>query len=227
LLALRDENSRRAFDPPDAWWPQTPTVVGGRDRQAGGTWCASDVELGRSAVVLNRPERRTAAPGAPSRGELPLLGVKWGTAWLDHIEIEAMASFNLVLVDAEQLRWWSFDGESLQSVILEPGTYLFKPRGRVTDDVDERLLTGRAQLDDPLTPTDSAWAQWLAPLRDATPNPEGTGLLVDRVLEDGGNYRTVFAQFVAIRPSALRLDYTADPATRGAWTSRTWGTWAT
>lgn len=223
LLALRDEYRRRAFDPPDAWWPDTPTVIGGRDRQAGGTWCASDFATGITAVVLNRPERRTAAEGAPSRGVLPLLAVKWGPAWTEHIEVDQMASFNLVVVDARQLQWWSFDGENLQSFILEPGTYLFKPRGRITDDVDQRLLTGRAQLEHPLAPTDAAWADWLAPLREAVPGPDGTGLLVDRVLDDGERYQTVFGQFVAVGGSTLRLDYTRDPAAGGPWTTRSWG----
>src|SRR5436305_8112299 len=87
LLALRDELTDRAFDDPGEWWPQHPGVVGGRDRAAGGTWCASNVATGVTALVLNRPEKRTAAPGAPSRGVLPLLGVTHEHAWPEHLEL--------------------------------------------------------------------------------------------------------------------------------------------
>ena len=54
ILALRDELTSRDFDDPGRWWPETPDVVGGRDRAAGGTWCASRVSTGTTALVLNR-----------------------------------------------------------------------------------------------------------------------------------------------------------------------------
>ena len=50
-----------------------PDVIGGRDRTAGGTWCASRVDTGVTALVLNRGQKRLASPGAASRGILPLL----------------------------------------------------------------------------------------------------------------------------------------------------------
>src|SRR4051794_23384173 len=67
VLALRDELVGRDFDDPAAWWPDQPSVVGGRDRVAGGSWCVTDVDSGVTALVLNRPQRRLAAPGASSR----------------------------------------------------------------------------------------------------------------------------------------------------------------
>ena len=78
VLALRDERTDREFDDPGAWWPEQPHVVGGRDRAAGGSWCVTDVASGSTALVLNRGQRRVAAPGAPSRGVLPLLAVGLG-----------------------------------------------------------------------------------------------------------------------------------------------------
>ncbi len=38
LAANRDEMLARAWDPPGPWWPDLPGVVGGRDREGGGTW---------------------------------------------------------------------------------------------------------------------------------------------------------------------------------------------
>ena len=32
VLALRDELTSRAFDDPAFWWPEQPSVLGGRDR---------------------------------------------------------------------------------------------------------------------------------------------------------------------------------------------------
>ena len=81
ILALRDELTGREFDDPDRWWAELPDVVGGRDRTAGGTWCASRVSSGATALVLNRPQKRVADAAAPSRGVLPLLGVRYDADW--------------------------------------------------------------------------------------------------------------------------------------------------
>src|SRR3954462_12125307 len=81
VLALRDELTSRDFDDPGRWWPQLPDVVGGRDRTAGGTWCAPRVATGATALVVNRPQKEVAALGAPSRGVLPLLAVENGADW--------------------------------------------------------------------------------------------------------------------------------------------------
>src|SRR5437879_3598976 len=93
ILALRDELTSRDFDDPYSWWPKQPDVIGGRDRSAGGTWCAVRISTGVTALVLNRPQKRIADPGAPSRGLLPLLGVDRETAWLASIDLTGMASF--------------------------------------------------------------------------------------------------------------------------------------
>src|SRR3954462_11440398 len=113
VLALRDELTSRPFDDPGRWWPELPDVVGGRDRTAGGTWCATDVATGVTALVLNRPQKRPADPGAASRGVLPLLGIAHGPDWLSHARLDGMASFLLVLATPDGLTTWDFDGTSL------------------------------------------------------------------------------------------------------------------
>lgn len=223
MLALRDERRSRDFDLPGAWWPDAPGLIGGRDRQAGGTWCASDVARGVTAVVLNRPERRTGAAGAPSRGVLPILAATAGAAWPDRVTVEGMASFNLVLAGADRLRWWSFDGDRLEHFELEPGCHVFKPRGRVADGadgVDARLTDGPARLDDLDASTAAAWGPWFTALQEATPTADGSGLLAHRDLEDGDTYETVFGQFIAARPGTLRLDTQTHPAAGGAWATQ-------
>src|SRR3954469_21553458 len=91
VLALRDELTSRPFDDPGRWWPELPDVVGGRDTVAGGTWCASDVGSGLTALVLNRPQKRLADPGAPSRGVLPLLAVEHRDDWPERVNVTGMA----------------------------------------------------------------------------------------------------------------------------------------
>ena len=222
VLAMRDELAGRDFDLPGEWWPDQPGVVGGRDRRAGGTWCVSDVAAGTTAVVLNRPERRDALPGAASRGVLPLLALRHGDRWPDHVDIEPMAGFNVVLLQPDALTWWSFDGASLSREQLAAGTYQFKPRGRIAE-VPAPLLTGgvtdvgAADID-----ADEYWGGWLRAVRDSEPTDDGAGLLVRRVVGDE-SYETVFGQLIASRPGTLRLDYRARVARAdGPWSTRVW-----
>ena len=102
ILALRDELTTRAFDDPGTWWPEFPGVVGGRDRTAGGTWCATRVATGVTALVVNRPQKETADPGAPSRGVLPLLAVAHGADWPESVRLDGMAGFALLLATPER-----------------------------------------------------------------------------------------------------------------------------
>ena len=103
LAANRDERVERAWDPPGAWWPDRPGVIGGRDRSAGGTWMAIN-RHGVVATVLNRPGTLGPAVGKRSRGELPLLALEHTTATaaadaLTGLDAGLWRGFNMVLVD--------------------------------------------------------------------------------------------------------------------------------
>jgi len=223
-LALRDELASRAFDTPGAWWPDQPAVIGGRDQSAGGTWCASDVGSGVTAVVLNRAERRTAAPGAPSRGILPMLAVRSGPRWADSIDVAPMAGFNLVLVTPDSLTWWSFDGTSLVAQSLQPGTHMFTPNGRSVPILDARFADGQALVSADLAGrTDQVWRNWLPIIADSTPREDALALLV-RIPVGDDVFETVFGQFIAARPGVLRLDYAVRPAHASLWTTARWRT---
>ena len=104
IAANRDERLDRAWDPPAAWWPAQPLVVGGRDRTAGGTWMAAS-RAGLVATVLNRPGSLGPAADRRSRGELPLLALAAGSAAAAAAAIAALPAtewrpFNMVLADA-------------------------------------------------------------------------------------------------------------------------------
>jgi transport and Golgi organization protein 2 len=224
LLALRDELRSRSFDPPGEWWDDQPGVVGGRDRSAGGSWCVSDVSSGVTAVVLNRGERRVAEPGAPSRGVLPLLGVRHRQRWPEHLDVTGMASFIVVVMEPDALTWSSFDGQELRQEELEVGTYMFTPNGMEISAVSRRFAAGRAHnLDDPAVPVNEVWPEWLAVLDEVAAGDDPSGLIVRKQVGDQ-SYETVFGQFIAARPGALRLDYLNNPAdgTNRPWTSRWW-----
>ena len=207
ILALRDELTTREFDDPDAWWPELPDVVGGRDRTAGGTWCASRVSTGVSALVLNRPQKRMADPGAPSRGVLPLLAVEHERKWMAHLDLEGMASFALVLVTPGALTTWAFDGATLTEDVATAGTHMITSGG-VEDGKAGRYLDAFTSADD----TDS----WRALVRRDAPSDDLTELVVRREL-NGLVYATVFGQLIESEPGRLRLQHSRTPWRSDGW----------
>lgn len=209
LLALRDELVGRAFDDPGTWWPSSPVVVGGRDRQAGGTWCATSVVTGTTALVLNRPQRQVAAPGAPSRGVLPLLAVGAGAAWPSAVALDGMASFLLVLAGPDELTTWEFDGTSLTSRSLGPGTHMVTSGG-TEDRRAQRHLAALTGTDD-----------WLALVTAQVASADPSSLLVRHEVGDRV-FATVFGQLLEASPGRLVVESSRTPGDASSWTTRTW-----
>jgi hypothetical protein len=212
LLALRDEVTARDFDDPDAWWPEQPSVVGGRDRTAGGSWCVTDVTTGVTALVLNRFERRQAAAGAPSRGTLPLLGVAHGADWPQALDLAGMASFTLVLAEPQALTTWAFDGLVLTRADLAPGTHMVTSGG-AEEGKAERYRQEFARAGDL-----SDWQQ----IVEGTAPQDDPAALVVRHEEGGLVFATVFGQLLESSPGALRLSSSRQPWQAGTWTNRSW-----
>jgi hypothetical protein len=207
ILALRDELTGRDFDDPDFWWPQLPDVVGGRDRSAGGTWCASRASTGVTALVLNRPQKRVAEPGAPSRGVLPLLAAEHDAAWVDHVAMKGMASFAVVLVTPARLLSWVYDGEHLSVDEHRPGTHMFTSGG-AEDGKAARYLDVFAQKDFPV-----GWRSLIA----ATAPADDPAALVVRHEHDGQVFATVFGQLITATAGQLQLDYSREPWSEEPW----------
>jgi uncharacterized protein with NRDE domain len=191
ILALRDELVGREFDDPGRWWPDQPTVTGGRDRVAGGSWCVTDTTTGVSALVLNRPQRRL---GTPSRGALPLLAVAHGPDWPSYIDVDGMASFALVLAAPDALTQWVWDGERLTSDSLPPGTHM------ITSGGEEDGKAGRF-LDDFAAAPAGEWSRLVARHEPA----DDPAALVVRHAFDGGVYATVFGQVIRAQPGIVKL----------------------
>lgn len=152
LFAIRDEDPTRPWNPLGPWWPESQDgVVGVRDARAGGAWLAAAPDERRLAVLLNRADV-TDRPQSElvSRGGLVLDSV----AGISPTGRPATHGFNLVEVDADGARVRRWDGESLQTVTLAPGTHMI----------------AHDEVDDASTPR---IARWLGDFRAAEPS-DGT-----------------------------------------------------
>lgn len=162
LLAVRDEDPARSWDPLGAWWPERlPGVVGVRDRRAGGAWLAADPATKRLAVMLNRADvLEIPESELVSRGGL-VLGSVAGEA---PPERPRTHGFNLVEVQPGSAIVTSWDGTALRRQELPPGTHMI-----AHDDVDDATpriaeWLGAFRVTDP---DDSAgdpaslWRPWL------------------------------------------------------------------
>lgn len=137
MLAVRDEDPSRPWQPLGPWWPdEHPGVVGVRDVRAGGAWLAASGR--RLAVLLNRasppmPDR----PAPVSRGLIVLAAASGRPPR----PTPAVAGFNLVDITPDGVLLTSWDGRSERRVSVPPGTHMI-----AHDD-----------LDDPRTARIGAW----------------------------------------------------------------------
>ncbi len=207
ILAIRDEFVSRGFDQPGEWWPEQPGVIGGRDRQAGGSWCVSDVAAGVTALVLNRVERHT---GTPSRGVLPLAAAAAGAGWVEQVAHRDMASFTLVLAGPDGVTAWTWDASELRRVDLTPGTHVFTSRAIDSDDEKADLLTPQLTTQ-----------PWLEVVTAHEPVDDRTALIVRHPFETD-TYATVFGQLITAAPGDLRISYSRTPWDAGTWTEERW-----
>jgi hypothetical protein len=218
VAAVRDEFMGRPWDGPDRHWPDLPTVIGGRDRVAGGTWMAVDTARPAVAALLNGVRREPAAD-RPTRGRLVLAalagepGLVPGIA--DAAALESYDGFHLVRVDSGGAEIWSWDGVGLTHQALDPGDHIIVNLGA---DRDEDPLVPHfrplfaATATPPLTgaPAD-AWAGWVDLLRgDGLAPDDPRGLIIAHDF-DGHRYGSTSASLVAIGPTGVRYDFTATP----------------
>jgi uncharacterized protein with NRDE domain len=207
ILAIRDEFVSRAFDPPGAWWPEQPGVIGGRDRLAGGSWCVSDPRTAVTALVLNRRERRT---GTPTRGLLPLTAVRAGESWPDLVDHRQMASFNLVLARPDSVTVWTWDAVELRRLSLTPGLHMITSNGVDTDDAKTTRFA-------PLFTT----KPWYEVVTSTAPSDDPAALLVRHEVS-GDVYATGFGQLISAEKGALRITSSATPWIDGTWSEQSW-----
>lgn len=176
LLAVRDEDPARSWDPLGPWWPELPAVRGVRDRRAGGAWLAADAEHGRVAVILNRADVLAADPdGEPpvSRGRIVLDAVAGrGPDDPPHAQ-----GFNLVEATPAGARVTMWDGGALRHVELAPGIHMVA-HDDVDDEATARIAAWREAFSAPAAIDGHWWEPWL----DTLELTSGLGPTDDRAI---------------------------------------------
>lgn len=107
IAANRDEHFERPTLPLQRWYGAAgQALISGRDQRAGGTWLGLST-TGRVAMLTNVREP-AMAPGARSRGELPLAWLEGGQSaedFLEGLDLQAYSGFNLVIGELAAQYW--------------------------------------------------------------------------------------------------------------------------
>ena len=122
LAANRDEFHARPTREAH-WWPDGSDILAGRDLQAGGTWLGVH-RSGRFATVTNYRDADAPPGSLTSRGRLVsdfLAGDRAPLDYLQSIDVDTFAGFNLLVGDTEGVGYLSNRGGGLRE--LPPGIY--------------------------------------------------------------------------------------------------------
>ncbi len=110
IAANRDEFYNRQTAPAD-YWPDHPTILGGRDLEAQGTWMAMTTS-GRISMITNYRDPQHIDPKAPSRGQLVsdfLISEQTAPDYLKQVESNGKRynGYNLIVGNLEALYYYS------------------------------------------------------------------------------------------------------------------------
>jgi hypothetical protein len=208
VAAVRDEFLERGWDPPAAHWSDSPTLVGGRDRSAGGTWLAVRPDRPSVAALLNGV-RLPPQPGRPTRGTLALAALRGELP----SSFAGYDGFHLLLGTPTSVTVWSWDGVTLDHRTLAPGNHILVNLG--VDTVDDPLVPHFAPLLAAVATPDlpDSWGGWPALLQGDRLDPgDEAALLVRKSIEDK-TYGSSSACLVGISSGTVRYDFTASPLT--------------
>jgi uncharacterized protein with NRDE domain len=119
VAANRDEFYNRKTAAAD-FWHDHPSIVGGRDLEAGGTWLAMS-KTGRIAMVTNYRDLKNIKTNAPSRGQLVTDYLLTRDSTLDYIsKVESVGKvyngFNLIAGDLNDFYYYSNYAEGIQKI---------------------------------------------------------------------------------------------------------------
>ncbi len=124
IAANRDEFYHRPTEKAH-FWNENPSVLAGRDKEAGGTWLGI-TKSGRFAAITNYRDMNAIKDKAPSRGALTmnflisnLSPVKYGYALAE--KADEYNGYNLLFSDMETFYYYSNQTKELRQ--LKPGVY--------------------------------------------------------------------------------------------------------
>jgi uncharacterized protein with NRDE domain len=179
------------------WWPDEPSLLAGRDLQAGGTWMGV-TKGGRFAAVTNFRDPSERRSTARSRGELVaqfLLRSETPAAYLAGLASRAgeYNAFNLLASDGREL--WYFGSREGEVRRVDPGVHALS--NHLLDEPWPKVTKARKALAATLADGDE---RLFAMLSDRTPAPDevlpqtGVGLERERwlssILITGEKYGT-------------------------------------
>ena len=232
LAGVRDELADRGWDPPDWHWPARPGLVGGLDREAGGTWLALCPAERRVACVLNGIGQPAPAASRRSRGTLPLLAAAGEP--VDRLALRDLDPFRLLTAEPGGAVLQSWDGAELTERKLPPGLHMVVNSGLAGDLASEpavrehefqRIAHFRTRFEAAPRPVPragqpvaAAWGGWFALVNgDGLDPSDERALIVRRDLGGGRIWGTSSISLVALSADAVRYDFTARPGDPGAW----------
>jgi uncharacterized protein with NRDE domain len=127
VAANRDEYHARATEPL-AWWSpgsDAPSVLSGRDLEAGGTWMGLTA-AGRVAMLTNIRAPSQHDPDALSRGRIVtdwLTGTDDPETFWNRVAARRHNGFNLIAGDASTGRWFWAANRGIEPIALERGIH--------------------------------------------------------------------------------------------------------
>lgn len=228
IAANRDEFHARPSTPAMRW-PEHPSVIAGRDMEAGGTWLGLGV-YGRFALLTNYREPGQHILNAPSRGALVLdflLGTQTPGEYAEaiHTAGQAYNGFNLIVGTPDQAFYTSNRSGKTDATALTPGCYVLS--NHLLDTPWPKASRLRQRLDAlPLSNMNEALEQAFAGLRDTTQADDNslpdTGLphAQERLLSSpfiiSPDYGTRCSSVVAVHATGRTLfsEISYDPAGR-------------
>lgn len=210
IAANRDERLDRAWDPPAAWWPEHPLIIGGRDRSAGGTWMALGAR-GVAAAVLNRPGSLGPAEGKRSRGALPILAAATTTAESAVAALTALPAadwrpFNMVVADSQRAFFLRGLGQGRADALALPEGLSMVTAHDPNDPTSPRTRRHlpRFRATPPPDPDTGDWSAWENLLADQGYDP-AIGLAETLNVPPTSGFGTVCASLLALGAGGSRL----------------------
>ncbi|TYK45295.1 NRDE family protein [Actinomadura decatromicini] len=234
VVGVRDEFVARSWEAPRAYWGDRPSVVGGRDLRAGGTWLAVEPGAPRVATVLNGRGRLADEAVRVSRGELPLVAASEGK--LGELDLRGFDPFHLLVAEPGRVRLWSWDGAEVSERELGAGLHMIvnsglEGEGQLEGATEDAYMAARLDYFRPRLeavgrpspgfgdPVDVAWGEWLPLLNGGgLPRADHRALLPLLDLGDGRVWGTTSVSLVALGRDGVRYDFSAAPGDAGAWT---------
>ena len=211
LAANRDEFHARPTEDAN-WWDDRPDVLGGRDKQAGGTWLGVSRQ-GRLATVTNFRDAKPPDTRHRSRGHLVtefLNGASGPDEYLDSIDEDQYAGFNLIVADRQNVAYLSNREDGKRK--LAPGIYGLS--NALLDGPWDKVERSKRRLTELLARGDISVASLLHLMDDRNRGPAGE---IERGRLDFDTAHAITAPFIVMPEYGTRCTTVVLAGEDGDW----------